>query len=64
VTFSSVKLTGNELTVVMPADGNRPSQEITVVITGEEMEGSGEFGGGTSYTIKGTRTAGPEGGLL
>ena len=64
VTFSSVKLAGNEMTVVMPADGNRPSQELTVIITGEEMEGSGEFPGGTTYTVKGARTAGPEGGLL
>jgi hypothetical protein len=64
VSFSSVTLKGNEMTVVMPADGTRPSQEITVVITGEELEGSGDLPGGGSYSVKGTRTAGPEGGVL
>ncbi|HEY3176481.1 MAG TPA: amidohydrolase family protein [Candidatus Polarisedimenticolia bacterium] len=64
VEFTSVKLAGNEMTVVMPAQGGRPSQEITVVITGETLEGSGEFGGGMSYSVKGTRSSGPEGGSL
>ncbi len=66
VAFSSVKLVGNEMTVVIPGDGSRPSQELVVVITGETLEGSGEFAGqsGTvTYTIKGTRTSGPEQGV-
>jgi hypothetical protein len=63
VEFSSVTLVGNEMTVVLPGEGSRPSQELIVVITGEALEGTGEFPGpsGTvTYTIKGTRTAGPE----
>ena len=64
VEFGSVKLAGNEMTVVMPAQGGRPSQEIVVVITGDSLEGSGEFGSGMSYTVKGSRTSGPEGGSL
>jgi hypothetical protein len=64
VGFSSVKLAGNEMTVVMPPREGRSSQEITVIITGETLEGSGEFGSGMSYSVKGTRTSGPEGGSL
>ncbi|MGH9870130.1 MAG: amidohydrolase family protein [Candidatus Polarisedimenticolia bacterium] len=64
VAFTSVKVVGNEMTVVLPGEGSRPSQEISVIVTGEEMEGSGEFPGGGPYTVKGTRTAGPEGGSL
>ena len=64
VELSSVKMAGNEMTVVFPPQGGRPSQEIVVVITGETLEGSGEFGTGTSYTVKGSRTSGPEGGSL
>ena len=62
VDFQSVKLLGNELTVVLPPQGERPRQEIVVVIAGETLEGSGELSGGASYTVKGRRTSGPEGG--
>ncbi|HKY31825.1 MAG TPA: amidohydrolase family protein, partial [Candidatus Polarisedimenticolia bacterium] len=61
VAFSSVTLKGNAMTVVLPGEGSRPSQEVTVVISGDSLEGSGEFPGGTSFTVKGTRTSGPEG---
>jgi len=64
VSFSSVDLAGNAMTVVLPARGNRPSQELVVVITGETLEGEGEFPGGMSYSIKGKRTSGPDGGAL
>jgi len=64
VSFTSVSLTGNEMTVVLPAGGNRPSQEIVVVITGDNLEGEGEFPGGMSYSVKGRRTSGPDGGAL
>jgi len=63
VDFTSVSLGGNEMTVVLPARGDRPSQELVVVITGENLEGSGEFPNGMSYSLKGTRTSGPEGGV-
>jgi hypothetical protein len=62
VDFVSVKLAGNEMTVVLPAQGSRPSQEVVVVIEGESFEGSGESGGGMSFSVKASRTAGPEGG--
>ncbi len=64
VSFTSVKLAGNEMTVVLPASGDRPSQEIVVVITGGSLEGEGEFPGGMSYSVKGSRTSGPDGGAL
>jgi len=62
VDFVSVKLAGNEMTVVLPPQGERPRQEIAVVITGDTLEGSGDLPGGASYTVKGRRTSGPDGG--
>jgi hypothetical protein len=64
VAFESVTLKGNEMTVKLPAASGRPSQEFVVVITGESLEGSGEFPGGAPYSIEGKKTSGPEGGLL
>ncbi len=64
VAFESVRLAGNEMTVKIPGRGGRPGQEIAVIITGDTLEGSGEFPGGTSYAVKGKRTSGPEGGAL
>ena len=61
VEFDSVELAGNALTVVMPARGQRPQTEITVIIEGEEFEGNMEMGSRT-IELKGTRTSGPEGG--
>jgi imidazolonepropionase-like amidohydrolase len=60
VSFSSIKLAGNEMTVVIPSPRGG-SQEITVIVTGESFEGSGEFPSGPSFTVKGTRTSGPPG---
>jgi hypothetical protein len=62
VTFTSVHLAGNEMTLVQPSSRGGGSITITIVITGESFEGEGEFPGGTSFTLKGTRTAGPGGG--
>jgi len=62
VTFSSITLVGNEMTLVMPSPRGGGSQEITVIVTGESFEGTGEFSGGQSYDLKGTRTSGPSGG--
>ncbi len=61
VSFDSVELVGNAMTVVFPARGGRPSMEVTVIIEGEEFEGVAEFGP-RSVTITGTRTSGPRGG--
>jgi len=61
VAFSSIKLAGNEMTVVIPSSRGGSPTEITVIITGETFEGSGEFAGGQSFEVKGTRTAGPSG---
>lgn len=65
VQFDSVTLEGNALTVVIPQPGGRGTLEATVVIEGEEFEGSASFDArGRSITIKfkGERTSGPEGG--
>jgi hypothetical protein len=62
VSFTSITMTGNEMKVVLPSPRGGGSQEITVVITGETLEGSGEFPGGRSFDVRGTRTAGPSGG--
>ena len=64
VTFDTVTLAGNEMTVKLPAASGRPAQEFEVIITGDSLEGSGEFPGGAPYTIEGKRTSGPEGGVL
>lgn len=61
VTFDSVTLGGNVMTVVFPAREGRPANEVTVVIEGGEFEGSVEFGP-RSVEIRGTRTTGPGGG--
>lgn len=62
VSFTSIRLSGNELTVVLPSPRGGGTQEITVIVIGESFEGSGEFPGGQSFTVKGTRTSGPQGG--
>lgn len=61
VTFDSVKLEGNVLTVVFPAQGDRPASEATVIIEGETFEGTAEFGTRT-VELTGSRTSGPGGG--
>ncbi len=61
VTFEDVKLEGNMLTVVFPGRGERGSMEFTVVIKGDDFEGTAELGP-RSVTVVGTRTSGPEGG--
>ena len=61
--FESVSLSGNALTVVLP--GRMGTMEITVVITGDEFEGSATIDArGRSMTINltGERTSSPEGG--
>jgi hypothetical protein len=62
VAFASIKLAGNEMTVVLPSARGGGSQEVTVIITGDALEGTGEFPDGRSFTVKGTRTSGPQGG--
>jgi hypothetical protein len=62
VSFTSIRLAGNEMTLVLPSPRGGGSQEITVIVTSESFEGSGEFPGGQSFTVKGTRTSGPQGG--
>ncbi len=63
--FESVALEGNALTVVLA--GPMGSLEATVVITGDEFEGSAtvDAPGGQTFSIsfKGERTSGPDGGL-
>ena len=61
VTFDAVKLEGNVLTVVFPAQGDRGASEVTVVVEGETFEGTAEFGPRT-VELTGTRTSGPGGG--
>jgi len=58
--LTRVTLEGNALTVTQAAPGGRGSQEITVIITGETFEGTVE--GPRAATVKGTRTAKPQGG--
>ncbi|HZI95240.1 MAG TPA: hypothetical protein VFE84_13420, partial [Patescibacteria group bacterium] len=64
VSFVSVKLAGDEMTVVLPGQGGRPSQEIVVIIKADVFEGSGDTPGGGSLAVKGSRVSGPEGGAL
>ncbi len=61
VSFESVKLEGNVLTVIFPARGGRGPSELTVVIQGDSFEGSLEMGP-RSAPVKGTRVGGPQGG--
>ncbi|MFQ5669228.1 MAG: amidohydrolase family protein [Acidobacteriota bacterium] len=61
VSFESVELAGNVLTVAFPARGGRPRMEITVIIRGDHFKGTAEMGP-RSVKIQGTRTSGPEGG--
>ncbi|MFQ5720584.1 MAG: amidohydrolase family protein [Acidobacteriota bacterium] len=60
VSFDSVELAGNVMTVTFPARGGRPGMEITVIIKGEHFKGNAEMGPRT-VEIEGTRTSGPEG---
>lgn len=63
--FESVTLEGNAMTVMLT--GPMGSLEATVVIEGDEFEGSATIDapGGQTFSIsfKGERTSGPEGGL-
>lgn len=67
IEFESVTLEGNALTVVIPQPGGMGTLEVTVVIEGEELEGSASvpLPNGQTITIsfKGERTAGPQGGV-
>ena len=56
--FAAVHLEGNELTLSLPDESGGRS-EITVIIRGDELEGTGESARGTSFSIRGTRTAPP-----
>jgi imidazolonepropionase-like amidohydrolase len=59
VEFSSVSLTGNELTVTIPSPRGG-GMELTVIIEGEEFEGSGELPGGQTVEVKGSRSSKPD----
>lgn len=61
VTFDRVELSGNALTVVFPPSEGRGSNEVTVIIRGDALEGSFDAGSRT-VPIRGTRTSPPEGG--
>ena len=61
VDFDEVSLEGNVLTVTLPGRGGRGSTEISVIVKGDAFEGTAEMGP-RSVELKGTRTAGPEGG--
>jgi len=63
VSFTSIALAGNEMTLVYTSARGGGSTKITIVITGESFEGEGEFPGGNAFTLKGTRTSGPGGGV-
>ncbi len=61
--FESVVLEGNALTVRLPTPG--ATLEITVVITGDQLEGDSSFEtprGSMTITLEGKRISGPEGG--
>lgn len=60
VSFHAVKLRGNELTLLFPAGESGGVLEIVVIVEGEKFEGEGELPGGETYSVDGTRTAGPE----
>lgn len=61
VSFEDLELEGNMLTVVFPAEGGRGAMELTVVVTGDRLQGSADFGPRT-LTVTGSRTKRPEGG--
>ena len=61
VTFERVAIEGNLLTVVFPAQGERPASEVAVVVRGDAFEGTAEFGSRT-VDLTGKRTKGPDGG--
>lgn len=61
VTFERVTLEGNLLTVILPAQGERPATEASVVVRGDAFEGSAESGTRT-IDLRGQRTKGPDGG--
>jgi hypothetical protein len=61
VSFDSVELAGNVMTVVFPARQGRPSMEVTAIIDGDSFKGSAEMGSRT-MEMTATRTSGPEGG--
>lgn len=63
VRFDTIELVGNMLTVTYAAGagGGGGPAEITVIITGDTFEGTGEMGT-RSVPVRGTRTSGPEGG--
>ncbi|MFQ5701603.1 MAG: amidohydrolase family protein, partial [Acidobacteriota bacterium] len=62
VDFESIVVLGNEMTVKLPGRMGSRSQAIVVILKGDSLEGEGEFPGGMSFTIKGKRIAGPQGG--
>lgn len=62
VTFDTVVLEGNALTVTFPASEGRGATEVTVIVSGDTFEGTFEMGPRTA-PVKGTRTRGPEGGV-
>ncbi|MBI1746370.1 MAG: amidohydrolase family protein [Acidobacteria bacterium] len=61
--FTNIQLEGNALTVTLPGRGGQGRFEITVIITGDSLEGTAEQGRMT-VKVSGTRTAGPVGGAL
>ena len=61
VSFDSIELAGNVMTVVYPSRQGRPSMEVTVIVEGDSFKGSAEMGPRT-VEMTGTRTSGPEGG--
>jgi len=64
VTFKSMTRVGNELKIEQPSSRGNGLVNIDIVITGESFEGEGESASGPSFTLKGNRTSGPNGGAL
>ena len=61
MSFDSVELAGNVMTVVFPARQGRPAMEVIAIIEGDSFKGSAEMGPRT-VELTATRTSGPEGG--
>ena len=59
VSFERIKLVGNMLTVLFPAREGRPPLEMTVVIDGDQFEGTASFGP-RNVTAKGVRRDSPD----
>ena len=58
VEFDSIELKGNAMTVTYTA-GPAGTVTVEVVITGDELQGTGETPGGRTFELEGIRKEGP-----